>query len=348
TENIPENILDAETTIAIDPETFIEETDHDEEPSVRDSTTMDGRDAEDAVVSLDQATVLDLDEGAVIENDTIEDDILDDDDMVLDLGAEAVIEPVENLIPDSEDNQDIDFKQAAETIALLPETDEPETDEDDILDLDTLQKISSEDQPDDKTENDIPILTSEDTADSDNETDISSFGDEKQDQDVDMSALDLIDSLGDPDQSPEIEDSEGILDVLDSEADSFPQEEDGLAMILGKGMETIDEPVEEIPAEKISAPKEPETQEPEAEELETEDTPKPEDNLSQEAVHDIDELTSSISSAQIEASLERVINKIFSQRIEKILIKVVEKAVSEEISKFRASLMEDLTDEDNF
>jgi len=285
-DNFSEEISDSGKIISLAPDTFVEETGNDEELSVRDSTTMDGRDEEDAVISLEEATVLEVDE-----------------DMVLELGAEAVIEPIENLGPDLKDIQDNDFKQAAETIALIPDTDENMMvqDEDDILDLDILQSVSSEDYSEDNTEYDIPILTSEDMTDTDHEIDFSPFQDEKHEQENDGdTALDLIDSLGDPDGSSEIEEPEDFLDTLDSDTDPFPSDQDDLAVMLNKGKENIDE------------------------------------------------LTSSISSAQIEASLERVINKIFSERIEKILIKVVEKAVSEEISKFRASLMEDLTDEGNF
>ena len=269
-----ENILQNENNL--EPEAVIEEeAANEDELSVRDSTTMDGSDAEDAVISLEQDAV-----------------IIEDDDTVLELGAEAVIEP------DLEDNQDIDFKQAAETIALMPETDEPETDEDDILDLDILQNVSEdqpEDQMDNNTQDDIPILTSEDTEDTTKDTIDAN-------QDNDVSALDLINNLDESAKSSEIEEPENFLDVLDSEPEYLAQEQ---------GIETIDEP------------------EPEA---------------AQETVQKIDELTFSISSVQIEASLERVINKIFSERIEKILTTVVEKAVSEEISKLRASFIDNLTD----
>ncbi|MEZ4525626.1 MAG: hypothetical protein R2941_06865 [Desulfobacterales bacterium] len=54
----------------------------------------------------------------------------------------------------------------------------------------------------------------------------------------------------------------------------------------------------------------------------------------------------SLSPAQIEAALERIINRIFSERIEKVLREVVGKAVEEEIKKFREGIIEDIADGD--
>ncbi|QTA83673.1 Uncharacterized protein dnl_60870 [Desulfonema limicola] len=263
-EDFSEQILDSGSTISIDPDTFIKETDNNEEPFVRDSTTMDGRDAEDAVISLEEATVLDLEEDAAIEP--------------------VVIEPVETTpyVPDSDENI-------------------PAQDEDDILDLDILQTVSSLDQ--------IEKQEHEDTA------------------------LDLINSLGDSDKPSEIEEPEDFLDALDLDPASFSQDEDDLEIMLNQGMKTIEEHDLEISDKQEAEPELPEPKDM----SEPEDMPEPEETLA-----------ASISSAQIEASIERVINKIFSERIEKILIKVVEKAVSDEIAKFRASLMEDLTDEGHF
>jgi len=134
--------------------------------------------------------------------------------------------------------------------------------------------------------------------------------------------------LGDPDKSSEIEEPEDFNNISGSDDISFPQQEDDLSAILSKGMDNVGEF--------------------DKQEAETKDMPEPEADIEQETYQNMDELTSSISPAQIEASLERVINKIFSEKIEKILARVVEKAVAEEISKFRASFMENMTDEDSF
>ncbi|MGE0084039.1 MAG: hypothetical protein AB7S75_06410 [Desulfococcaceae bacterium] len=54
----------------------------------------------------------------------------------------------------------------------------------------------------------------------------------------------------------------------------------------------------------------------------------------------------SLSPAQIEGAIERIINRVFSERIEKVLREVVGKAVEEEMKKFRDGFMEDIAEGD--
>ena len=309
-----------------------------------------------------------------------------EDEPILELGAEAVIEAEEEIpvevgaeaaITESEEenfdpNAETIVASAADILGLASgNLLEPPSETDTAAGDDGLEDLLIRDADEGLPDLDSILDTAKDYALSGDTPDNAKDAEtDKNTGDISvedgLSAMDILDELGSPEQRKAYggaDNTIGLLDMLNAESSKQPPEEDDFFHV--PDMEEKPEPVKRISKPFVTGRMEIKTDKREsrkkypdrsAETLgEYRITPDKKDTgyavaHTDESEPVYDSLAGkyyfSLSPAQIESAIERIINRVFSERIEKVLREVVGKAVEEEMKKFRDGIMEDIAEGD--